>query len=210
MRSVSSLNLSIISPSNQSVSPAPCPQKSRYRLGESIASGLLSKWHKKDGDAVKAGEILITLETDKVAQEIAADVDGILRITAQEGDDVPVGAVVGSIEEGAAAAVPAPKAEAPTAAPAPAPAEAPAPAAAPEAAKPAAAPAPAAVEAPQLKLVPKPEAAPAPAPVVKREPEGRVTRKRMTPLRKRIAEQLVSAQKTAAILTTFNECDMSA
>jgi 2-oxoglutarate dehydrogenase E2 component (dihydrolipoamide succinyltransferase) len=177
-------------------------------LGESIASGLLSKWHKKDGDAVKAGEILITLETDKVAQEIAADVDGILRITAQEGDDVPVGAVVGSIEEGSGAAAPAPKAEAPAAAPAPA--EAPAPAAAPEAAKPAAAPAPAAAEAPQLKLVPKPEAAPAPAPAVKREPEGRVTRKRMTPLRKRIAEQLVSAQRNAAILTTFNECDMSA
>ncbi|WP_050027488.1 dihydrolipoyllysine-residue succinyltransferase [Verrucomicrobium sp. BvORR034] len=177
-------------------------------LGESIASGLLSKWHKKDGDAVKAGEILITLETDKVAQEIAADVDGILRITAQEGDDVPVGAVVGSIEEGSSAAAPAPKAEAPAAAPAPA--EAPAPAAAPEAAKPAAAPAPAAAEAPQLKLVPKPEAAPAPAPAVKREPEGRVTRKRMTPLRKRIAEQLVSAQRNAAILTTFNECDMSA
>lgn len=180
-------------------------------LGESIASGLLSKWHKKDGDAVKAGEILITLETDKVAQEIAADVDGILRITAQEGDDVPVGAIVGSIEEGSGAAAPAPKAEAPAAAPAPveaaAPAAAPAPTA--EAAKPAAAPAPAA-EAPQLKLVPKPEAAPAPAPAVKREAEGRVTRKRMTPLRKRIAEQLVSAQKTAAILTTFNECDMSA
>lgn len=176
-------------------------------LGESIASGLLSKWHKKDGDAVKAGEILITLETDKVAQEIAADVDGVLRIATQEGEDVPVGAVVGSIEEGSGAAAPAPKAEAPAAAPAAA--EAPAPAAAPEAAKPAAAVAPA-VEAPQLKLVPKPEAAPAPAPVVKREPEGRVTRKRMTPLRKRIAEQLVSAQKTAAILTTFNECDMSA
>ncbi|WP_038170054.1 dihydrolipoyllysine-residue succinyltransferase [Verrucomicrobium sp. BvORR106] len=178
-------------------------------LGESIASGLLSKWHKKDGDAVKAGEILITLETDKVAQEIAADVDGILRITAQEGEDVPVGAVVGAIEEGSGAAAPAPKAETPAAAPAPAPVEAAAPAAAPEAAKPAAAAAPAA-EAPQLKLVPKPEAAPAPAPAVKREPEGRVTRKRMTPLRKRIAEQLVTAQRTAAILTTFNECDMSA
>ncbi|HSJ04263.1 MAG TPA: dihydrolipoyllysine-residue succinyltransferase [Verrucomicrobium sp.] len=179
-------------------------------LGESIASGLLSKWHKKDGDAVKAGEILITLETDKVAQEIAADADGILRISTQEGEDVPVGAVVGSIEESSGAAAPA-------AAPAPTPApkeEAPAPAAkaeapAAETAKPAAAPAPAPAEAPQLKLVPKPESAPAPAPAKKAEPEGRVTRKRMTPLRKRIAEQLVSAQRNAAILTTFNECDMS-
>ena len=174
-------------------------------LGESIASGLLSKWHKKDGDAVKAGEILITLETDKVAQEIAADADGILRIKAQEGEDVPVGAIVGAIEEGSGApAAAAPQAEAPAAK-----AEAPAPA--PEPAKAAATPAPAPVaDAPQLKLVPKPEPAPAPAPAVKREAEGRVTRKRMTPLRKRIAEQLVTAQRTAAILTTFNECDMSA
>jgi 2-oxoglutarate dehydrogenase E2 component (dihydrolipoamide succinyltransferase) len=55
----------------------------------------------------------------------------------------------------------------------------------------------------QFKVVPKPAEAP------KAQPEGRVTRKRMTPLRKRIAEQLVNAQHTAAILTTFNECDMT-
>jgi 2-oxoglutarate dehydrogenase E2 component (dihydrolipoamide succinyltransferase) len=58
------------------------------------------------------------------------------------------------------------------------------------------------VEAP-FKVVPKPAEAPKPA------PEGRTSRKKMTPLRKRIAEQLVNAQHTAAILTTFNECDMS-
>src|SRR5215204_4075602 len=69
-------------------------------LGESIASGLISKWHKNDGDAVKAGDVLLTLETDKVAQDIAADADGVLRHKAKEGDDVPVGALVAMIEEG--------------------------------------------------------------------------------------------------------------
>src|SRR6187402_3802716 len=72
-------------------------------LGESIASGLISKWHKSDGEAVKAGDVLLTLETDKVAQEIAADASGVLRHKAKEGDDVAVGALVAVIEEGGAA-----------------------------------------------------------------------------------------------------------
>jgi 2-oxoglutarate dehydrogenase E2 component (dihydrolipoamide succinyltransferase) len=183
-------------------------------LGESIASGLISKWHKSDGDTVKTGDVLLTLETDKVAQEIAADVSGVLRHKAKEGDDVPVGALVAVIEEGggqgagnkeqgtSAAATPAPaealavkespKTEAAPKAATPKPAEA---APAPEA--------PAPKAEPQFKVVPKPAEAPKPA------IEGRTTRKKMTPLRKRIAEQLVNAQHTAAILTTFNEADMS-
>ncbi|QIF01001.1 dihydrolipoyllysine-residue succinyltransferase [Roseimicrobium sp. ORNL1] len=179
-------------------------------LGESIAGGLISKWHKNDGDAVKAGDVLLTLETDKVAQEIAAEADGVLRQKAKEGDEVEVGAVVATIESGAGAPA--------AAAPAPAPKEPEkAAASAPKAAEPAPAPAakkeeaPKAEAAPQLKLVPKPEAeaAPAPAPKPTPSPEGRTTRKKMTPLRRKIAEQLVNAQRTAAILTTFNECDMS-
>ena len=74
-------------------------------------------------------------------------------------------------------------------------------------------PAPAAVEAPKPAPAPEPKPAPAPksepATVVASKPEGRITRKKMTPLRRKIAEQLVSAQQSAAILTTFNECDMS-
>jgi 2-oxoglutarate dehydrogenase E2 component (dihydrolipoamide succinyltransferase) len=203
-------------------------------LGESIASGLISKWHKNDGEAVKTGDVLLTLETDKVAQEIAADASGVLRHKAKEGDDVAVGAVVAVIEEGgqgstvkgqeaeAPAASPKSKVQGPTSEAEAAPAGAPAAAAskadasakaeAPKAAEPAAAEAkketgentrpPAKGEA-QFKVVPKPAEAP------KAQPEGRVTRKRMTPLRKRIAEQLVNAQHTAAILTTFNECDMT-
>ncbi len=158
-------------------------------LGESVAGGQISKWHFKVGDAVKVGDVLLTLETDKVAAEVTADVSGVLAsINNKEGDDVLVAGVVGTITEGAAA---------PTAAAAPTPAPTPVVAAV-EAPKTAPAPAPA------------PKAAPAPsvaAPAAK--PEGRITRKKMTPLRRKIAEQLVSAQQNAAILTTFNECDMS-
>jgi 2-oxoglutarate dehydrogenase E2 component (dihydrolipoamide succinyltransferase) len=179
-------------------------------LGESIAGGLISQWNKKDGESVKEGDVLLTLETDKVAQEIASPADGILRIQAQEGDDVAVGAVVGLIEEssGAAASAPAPAADAPKpeapVAAEPAKVEA-APGPAVESKPAEVAAAPKAVE-PQLRLVPKESAAPA----AKVEPEGRTSRKKMTPLRKRIAEQLVNAQRTAAILTTFNEVDMTA
>jgi 2-oxoglutarate dehydrogenase E2 component (dihydrolipoamide succinyltransferase) len=174
-------------------------------LGESVAGGQIAKWHFKDGDTVKAGDVLLTLETDKVAAEVPADASGVLRIGRQEGDDVEVGAVVGAIEEGSAA---------PAAAPAEKPATPP-PAAAVKAAEPAAsevsapAPAPASATPPakiaEFKVVPK-DAEPAAAPA---KSEGRTTRKKMTPLRKKIADQLVSAQRTAAILTTFNECDMS-
>lgn len=168
-------------------------------LGESVAGGQIAKWHFKEGDYVKTGDILLTLETDKVAAEVTAESSGALHIGKQAGDDVEVGAVVGQIDESAAA--PAAKAEAPKAAPAAA------------AAAPAPAPAAKAEEKPanvtEFKVVPKPEAAPAPAAKAAPAPEGRVTRKKMSPLRKKIADQLVSAQRTAAILTTFNECDMT-
>jgi 2-oxoglutarate dehydrogenase E2 component (dihydrolipoamide succinyltransferase) len=160
-------------------------------LGESVAGGQISKWHFKVGDAVKVGDVLLTLETDKVAAEVTSEFTGVLAsIAAGEGDDVVIGAIVGQVTEGAAAATPSPAPAAPAAVETPKPTAAPAPVA--EAPKPAPAPAPA----------PKPAAKAA-------APEGRVSRKKMTPLRKKIADQLVSAQQTAAILTTFNECDMS-
>jgi 2-oxoglutarate dehydrogenase E2 component (dihydrolipoamide succinyltransferase) len=170
-------------------------------LGESITGGMISKWHKKEGEAVKAGDVLLTLETDKVAQEIAAEVSGVLHVRVQEGEEAEVGAVVAEIDEAAAA----------TAAPAPPKPAEPPPAAAVPAPEPASPPSPPA-EVPQLKIVPKPpaeELKPAAASTGGKS-EGRVVRKRMSPLRKKIAEQLVAAQRTAAILSTFNECDMSA
>jgi 2-oxoglutarate dehydrogenase E2 component (dihydrolipoamide succinyltransferase) len=158
-------------------------------VGESISSGILSVWHKKDGESVQAGEVLFTLETDKVSTEVNASESGILHLDAAEGDEVKIGQTVARIEPGEVAAS-TPAVSTPTPAPQPAPA-------APkvEAAKPVA-------EAP----APKPAAkAPTPTPV-----GGRQTRKKLTPLRRKIATQLVMAQHTAAILTTFNECDMSA
>ena len=180
-------------------------------VGESITSGLISTWHKQDGDAVSAGDVLLTLETDKVSTEITAEKSGVLRIKAAEGQEVKIGEVVALIEEGgSASAAPAPAPEAlkkSKAAAAPAPDPAPAPKAAPVAAE-AAAPAPsfanlaAAVATANVSLSTVSENLP---PVV----EGRSTRKRLSPLRRKIAAQLVMAQHTSAILTTFNECDMS-
>ena len=135
-------------------------------VGESIESGLLSVWHKQDGEAVAAGDALFTLETDKVSTEIPAEKAGVLHILVQQGEEVKIGAVVGTIEESTGEAV----------APAPKQAE---------------------------KSTPTPVAPPA-------SKEERFTRKKMSPLRRKIAAQLVMAQQTAAILTTFNECDMSA
>ena len=171
-------------------------------VGESVTSGVISAWLKNDGDHVNRGDALLTLETDKVSTEITADTAGVLRIKALAGAEVKIGEVVALIEEGTAA----PAETAPKATPA-------------KAAPPLAAPAPA-----------KPEPAPAPAPVVSitaavaaaneslavvsenvpPAQNGRVTRKRLSPLRRKIAAQLVMAQHTAAILTTFNEADMSA
>ena len=74
-------------------------------LGESVAGGQISKWHFKVGDAVKIGDVLLTLETDKVAAEVTAEVSGVLAsINNKEGDDVLVAGVVGTITEGAAVA----------------------------------------------------------------------------------------------------------
>ena len=111
-------------------------------LGESVTEATVAKWFKAAGDAVAVDEALVELETDKVTVEVNAPVAGALKsITAQEGAEVQVGALLGTIEEGAAgteapaavpveAAAPEPEpAPTPTAAPAPAPEPTPAPAA---------------------------------------------------------------------------------
>ena len=117
-------------------------------LGESVTEATIGQWFKKVGDTVAADEPVVELETDKVTIEVPAPAAGVLEaISAQPGDTVNVGSLIGAIGEGAAAA--APKAEAPKPAPAPAPAAAPQPVAA------AAAPAPA-----------RNGAAPTPAPAV--------------------------------------------
>ena len=160
--------------------------------GESITSGVLSIWHKKNGERVTRDELLFTLETDKVSQEVTAADSGILHTKVAEGEEVKIGQVVAEIEPLASGAPV-------TAAPAPIAEKAPTPVV--EAPKPSA---PAATP----PLTPK---APAPVQEVKAvATNSRATRKKLSPLRRKIATQLVMAQQTAAILTTFNECDMSA
>ena len=208
-------------------------------LGESVTEATVARWTKKAGEAVKKDEILVELETDKVSLEVASPADGVLSaIGAEEGATVVPGAVLGVVTEGATAsaapaAAPAPKAEAPK--PAPAPAAAPVPAAAPAA--PAAAapvsPAPARIAAENnldlskvagtgkdgrvtkgdaLAALEARAAAPAPAaaPSAPRALHEREERVKMTRLRQTIARRLKEAQNTAAMLTTFNEVDMSA
>ena len=177
--------------------------------GESITSAVISTWHKKTGDSVQPGDLLVTIDTDKVSTELQSEAAGILEITAQAGEEVKIGAVSGLIGSGvgggsapAPAAVPAAagKAEpekreaAPVAAPVAPVAEAPV------------KPAESVVPKMDLSVVPRPVAEVAAAIV---DDAGRTTRKRMTPLRRKIATHLVNAQHTAAILTTFNEVDMT-
>ncbi len=155
--------------------------------GESITSANIAAWRKKDGDRVEKGEILVSLETDKVSNDLEAPVSGTLRILVPEGEEVAIGKVIAKITPGATAA----------------------PSAAPQAAAPAPAvvPSPAPRPVPDLTVVSAPAAPEKPsAPVI----EGRTTRKKMSMLRRKIATHLVNAQQTAAILTTFNEVDMTA
>ena len=66
-------------------------------VGESISSGILSVWHKKDGEHIRKDDALFTLETDKVSQEVAAPEAGIVRLKAAEGEEVKIGQVVAEI-----------------------------------------------------------------------------------------------------------------
>ena len=183
-------------------------------VGESISTALISTWHKADGEAVAAGDLLLTLETDKVSTELTAETAGVLKITVPAGTEVSIGAIVGTLSENTAAA----PATAPATAPAPTTATAPvAVVANPQPAETAAATATA--SAPPLISAPAPAPASPPAPAAPATAtattpsvgsDQRTTRVRLSPLRRKIATHLVAAQQTAAILTTFNEADMTA
>ncbi|MCA3427820.1 MAG: 2-oxoglutarate dehydrogenase complex dihydrolipoyllysine-residue succinyltransferase [Roseomonas sp.] len=200
-------------------------------LGESVSSATVARWLKKAGEAVTADEPLVELETDKVTVEVNAPVAGVIAaIAADTGAEVLPGAVLGSIQAGAAvgtakpvaAPAPAPKPAVPAPAPvAPAAGHAPMPAAAKMIAE--AGVSAAAIGAGTgkdgritkgdvLAYLAQPVAAPAPAPAARpsRAPEAGEERVKMTRLRATIARRLKEAQNTAAMLTTFNEVDMSA
>jgi 2-oxoglutarate dehydrogenase E2 component (dihydrolipoamide succinyltransferase) len=211
-------------------------------MGESISSGVLAKWHVKDGDVVKKDQPLFELETDKITSEGTAEVAGKISLKAAAGAEVKIGQVVALID-------PAVSSQKPEVSPSPA-----APAPAPTSdlrslTSPEVSPAvrriagetgldPATVagtgkdsrvtkgdmlaasatKAPQLAAAPvaksaSPAAVPsplAPAPRPSAPSGERQTRRKLSPLRARIAQRLVAAQHEAAMLTTFNEVDMSA
>ena len=234
-------------------------------VGESVTTGVISTWLKADGDFVERDETVLELETDKVTMEITAPAAGSLKHMATEGDEVEVGAVVGSVDESAVKPAAAPaaasepaKAEAATSnPPEPKVADSPAPTAT-------STPAPAAAT-PPVEALPHSNGEFRTTPLAERiarennvdlsrvigtgaggkireqdvlaflqsaqasvgaligatgggefaataqgGPSRTVSRKKMTPLRQRIASRLVEAQQTAAMLTTFNECDMTA
>ena len=224
-------------------------------VGESVSSGVISKWLKPDGAVVKRDDAVLELETDKVNMEIVAPADGVLRHGAQEGQTVNVGASVGRIEPGSAGAAK----PAETAATAKAGASGSGSAGTSSGGSSVAVAAPAdpgeahgangdVRATPLAKKVaaehgvdiskvsgtgaghrvreqdvidfvkgrgatrsspaaPAPPASQAPKPT----PTGArgTTVERMTPIRQRIAQRLVEAQHTAAMLTTFNEVDMT-
>src|SRR6476659_2279443 len=204
-------------------------------LGESVTEATVGKWFKQPGDAVAVDEPLVELETDKVTLEVTAPAAGVLgEIAAKNGDTVGVGALLGQIKEGGVAqakpAAPAAKAAdvAKVAAPAAAvkSAEMPVP---PSVRKMAAESGvdPSRVagtgmrgqvtKGDMLSAIERAAAAPTPvsAPVQMRTPSpadgaAREERVHMTRLRQTIARRLKDAQNTAAMLTTFNEVDMSA
>nr|WP_314493907.1 2-oxoglutarate dehydrogenase complex dihydrolipoyllysine-residue succinyltransferase [uncultured Pseudomonas sp.] len=201
---------------------------------ESVADGTVATWHKQPGDAVKRDELIVDIETDKVVLEVLATADGVMGdIVKGEGDTVLSDEVLGSIVEGGAAAPAPAAAAAPAAAPAAAGSDAGEddPVAAPAARK--------LAEENGIDLATvsgsgkggrvtkedmvaaiankksAPAAAPAAKPAAAAAPvvaaAGDRTEKRvpMTRLRAKIAERLVEAQSNMAMLTTFNEVDMT-
>jgi 2-oxoglutarate dehydrogenase E2 component (dihydrolipoamide succinyltransferase) len=194
------------------------------KLPESVADATLVKWHKRAGEAVARDENLADLETDKVVLEVPAPVAGVLReVKVEAGATVTSDQLLAIVEAGGVAAA-APKSAAASAPPAPKPAVAVA--VAPEAPRAAAKVSPAARRVAEEKGIDPATVAPSgragvvtkadvqahavPAPAPGTGP-GRVERRvPMTRLRARIAERLVTAQSTQALLTTFNEVDLLA
>ncbi len=196
-------------------------------VGESVREAVLAQWLKNDGDAVKKDEPVLVIETDKVSLEVAAEADGVIHILVPAGTTVPIGAVVATLDasEDTAPAASSPQADA-------SPALSPLPQLYPSVrrlvtakgvdisaivgtgpggritkgdvllhleSQPAAPAGPAAGSLPQATMnSPHPEAM-----------DEIVVRKTQSPIRQRIAERLVQAKQQTAMLTTFNEIDMS-
>ncbi|MBI2512962.1 MAG: 2-oxoglutarate dehydrogenase complex dihydrolipoyllysine-residue succinyltransferase [Opitutae bacterium] len=206
-------------------------------MGESISSGILAKWHIANGDVVKKDQALFELETDKITSEGTAEAAGKITLLVQPGTEVKIGATVATIDtavtENASPAAPQPQPSTSTSAAGASPAvrrlaaetgidpasiagtgkagrvtkgdmlaaevgrAVPSASSAPAPAAPAPAPSAPAIENRESKIE-------------NRSAAAKQTRIKMSKLRQTIANRLVAAQHNAAMLTTFNEADMSA
>lgn len=205
---------------------------------ESVQEGTIATWHKQPGDAFRRDEVIVEIETDKVVQEVPAPADGVLKdIVRGEGETVTSNEVIATYREGDASASASSAGNAPSDAEKSAEELLAAPAAKKLAeekginlaevtgtgkggriikedvanyVKPAASIAPT-IEPPAAALAPAPKAAPTPVPVAVQQGSGERIEKRvpMTRLRMRIAERLLDATQSTAMLTTFNEVDMA-
>ena len=203
-------------------------------MGESITSGILAKWHVAEGDFVKKDQPLFELETDKITSEGTAETAGKIALLVTAGAEVKIGQLVATInsEVGPVNAAPSPGTKGPGADQRALNATPASPAVRRLAAETGIDPAtlsgsgkggrvtkgdllaaseimpvaaPTRVEATPTPTAPTPSVTPSPTPGGSRQ-----TRRKMSPLRAKIAQRLVSAQREAAMLTTFNEVDMSA
>lgn len=208
-------------------------------VGESVKEAVLAEWYKKDGESVKKDDPLFVIETDKVTLEVNAEADGIVKIDIMEGETVAIGAVVGRIETDGAAPASAKPAQAEAPAPEktrPEPGADTEKKPDDDRKVPMAGPAVRRLAAQQqvdldriqgtgpggritkgdvVLFLENRGAVPAePAPAREEAPpspeEEPITRKAMTPMRRRIAERLLEAKQNTAMLTTFNDVDMSA
>jgi len=207
-------------------------------MGESISSGILAKWHVNDGDVVKKDQPLFELETDKITSEGTAEAAGRISFKVAAGEEVKIGQVVATINSDASVAAPLPAPSPAPAAAAKSAEQSPAvrrlaaetgvdpasvagtgkagrvtkgdmlSAAESKSVAPAAEVGRAVPSAPP-PAVATPKSLPPAAPAAP-SPNQRQTRRKMSPLRAKIAQRLVAAQHEAAMLTTFNEVDMSA
>ena len=195
-------------------------------MGESITGGLLANWRVKEGDFVTQGQTLFDFETDKITSEAVADATGKISIKVENGAEVEVGQVVATIDTAAQASAAIPDSSSPAAAnlgsalPL-------SPAALRAATETGVDPAQvsgtgksgrvtkgdilAAKENASAAPVPPPAGKPAAAPasILRAATGERTTRKKMTPLRRKIADRLVQAKSETAMLTTFNEVNMA-
>lgn len=162
-------------------------------IAESISTGKVVNWTKKVGDAVAEDEVICQIESDKLNVDVRAPTNGVItKINFDDGADVEVGAELSTMKEGPAPAAAAPKAaevklDAPKAEP-------------PKAATPAAA-------APAAPAAPVAAAKPAMHTIAGADPRTKSVR--ISSMRRRIADRLKASQNTCAMLTTFNEIDMT-